>query len=114
MENRLCLNKKPKYELPKDVLLGQYTRFNKKEDITPDFIPDICMCNWGQGNIGKIRGIKQDARQIWVKTDNMDLLYFINNLKWKDYIKNIGSPFIGISLFKKIILEEFYGVKNGE
>ena len=100
MENRLCLNKKPIYEL--------------KSDITPVFNPTICICNWGQGNIGKVRAKKQDAKQIWIKTTDEELIKFIIKYDWKESIKNISSPFINIPNFKKIILQEFYGVNNGE
>lgn len=114
MENRLKLNKRPTYELPDDVMIGQYTRRNKKEDVVPNFEPDIVICNWGQGNIGKVREKKQDAKQLWIKISDKKILDFIINYNWKNCIKDIGSPFIGVPLFKKIILEEFYGEKYGK
>ena len=43
MENRLELNKKPKYELSDEVLVGEYRRGAK----IPNFEPDICINTWG-------------------------------------------------------------------
>ena len=111
MENRLCLNKRPIYTLPDEVLVDEYAR-RKINPSIPNFEPDIVICNWGKGNIGKVRKKKQDAKQIWVKTDNENLITFIKLNEWKDVVKGVGSPYIGVSLFKKILLEEFYEVKN--
>lgn len=84
MENRLCLNKKPVYELPGDVMIGQYTRRNKKEDVVPNFEPDICISAFG--TIG-IREAKQTVTQIWVKSNNKELIEFIRNFRFLNVIK---------------------------
>ena len=84
MENRLCLNKKPVYELPGDVMIGQYTRRNKKEDVVPNFEPDICISAFG--TIG-IRKAKQTVTQIWVKSNNKELIEFIRNFRFLNVIK---------------------------
>ena len=48
MENRLCLNKRPKYELPDEVIIGSYHYSkNEKRYNEPDFEPDICINAWG-------------------------------------------------------------------
>ena len=105
IENRLCLNKKPIYELPDDVLLGFYNKLNTKPSIIPNFKPDICFNNWGSLGAGLP---KETSRQYWVKTDNQDLIEFIRAYNWNNCVYSIGSPFIPKWLFKKIILEEFY------
>ena len=112
MENRLCLNKKPKYELPKDVKVGFYNKYNDVERcLIPRFIPDICLNTWGDMSIGEI---KSSSRQIWIKTENKELLDFIKNNNWSKYLQYTTYKYINVWLFKKIILEEFYGVKYGE
>lgn len=47
MENRLELNKKPKWELPGDVLVGRYDRYLDKKGIFPNFEPDVCITAFG-------------------------------------------------------------------
>lgn len=110
MENRLELNKKPVYELPGEVMIEDYRRNVKM----PDFKPDICIGVFGVSCVGKFYAPGETVRQIWIKTDNKDLIDFIKSYNWRDRIistTNRGMSLIGI---KKIILEEYYGVKDGE
>lgn len=107
MENRLELNKRPTYELPDEVLLGQYTRSNKKEDTVPEFEPDVIICNWGAIRIAEKK--KATAKQLWIKSDNKKLLNFIKEYDWKNCTSDIGTPFIGLPKFKQILLKEYYG-----
>lgn len=74
MENRLCLNKRPVYELPDEVMVGQYD-YRKNKPTIPNFEPDICLCVWGA--VGKLSKPKENAKQIWVKADNEELINFI-------------------------------------
>ena len=112
MENRLCLNKKPKYELPDNVLIGDYIYSkDKKRYKEPNFEPDICISY--RGYIG-ICDKKKYHKEFWVKTKNKKLIYFIKNYNWKNKVSSLSSPHIPLNTFKKILLEEFYGVKNGE
>ena len=110
MENRLCLNKKKVYELPDEVIVDEYTRYNK----TPNFEPDICLSNMGRTL--RVRKKDETFKQIWVKTNNIDLIDFI---KKYDFTKCCNSStssrvYLEVWKFKKIILEEFYGVKDGK
>ena len=109
MENRLCLNKRKIYNLPDEVVVGLYDRGY----YCPDFEPDICISAFG--TIG-IREQKQTVTQIWVKSENKELIEFIKNFKFMDNtIKKTGKAYrMSINQFKKIILEEFYGDKNGK
>ena len=104
MENRLCLNKRKIYNLPDEVAIGLY--MNKYQDVS--FNPDICLCVWGAGNCGKIRKYKEDAKQIWVKTDNEELINFIKRYNWNKEAHKMATPNLNMWKFKKIILEEFY------
>lgn len=108
MENRLELNKKPVYELPDEVLVGIY--MHKYQEL--DFIPDLCLCVWGA--VGKLSKPKENAKQIWVKTDNEELINFIKRYNWNKEAHKMATPNLNMWKFKKIILEEFYGVKYGE
>lgn len=108
MENRLELNKRVKYELPNEVLVGLYDRGYAK----PNFKPDLCISAFG--TIG-IREPEKTVTQIWVKSDNEELIDFIKSFDFSSVIKKIGNAYrLSINTFKKIILEEFYEVKNGE
>lgn len=110
MENRLCLNKKPTYELPDEVIVRSYTKGTSEFD----FEPDICLNAWGR-NSGKIYNKGQTVSQIWIKTDNKDLINFIKETDFKKYIPPVSDMYrLDMWKFKKIILEEFYGVKHGE
>ena len=103
MENRLELNKKKVYELPDEVVVGLYDRGY----YCPDFEPNICISSFG--TIG-VREPKQTVTQIWVKTDNQELIEFIRNFRFSNVIKRAGKTYrMSINQFKKIILEEFYG-----
>ena len=107
MENRLELNKKPKYELSDEVLVGEYRRGAK----IPNFEPDICINSWGD-ILGEIIPRKSKSLQIWIKTDNKELIDFISNFNWYSVCpKHNNSPVLNIWKVKKIILEEFYNKK---
>ena len=105
MENRLYLNKKPVYELPDEILVDLYVRHKKN----PTFEPDICITNYAR-NI-KIDTVKRTVEQIWIKTDNKELIDFVNNYNWNNTIKSAitSARHLTLPLLKKIILEEFYG-----
>lgn len=110
MENRLKLNKRPTYELPGDVLIGKTSK-----DKIPSFEPNICLNYYGRL---KIREKLKTTYQIWIKTNDTNLINFIKSYDWEKKIKKTkeGSNMYKLSVwkFKKIILEEFYEVKHGE
>ena len=105
MENRLELNKKPTYELPNEVMVGMYR--NRYREL--DFDPDVCICVWG--SVGKISKPKENAKQIWIKTNDNDLIDFIKNYNWNREAHKMTTPNLNMWKFKKIILEEFYNKK---
>lgn len=111
MENRMNLNKKKIYELPDEVLIKNYG-WRRKNPSIPNFEPDICVGAWGSP-IGQTQEKASKTSQIWIKTDNKDLINFIKEFDFESYIKGIGSKKIECWKFKKIILEEFYN-KKGE
>lgn len=112
MENRLKLNKRPVYELPDDtrVQIYQSSEKVKRLNITPDFEPDLCLKIWG--NSMKVEEKYKSNNQVWIKTNNKDLVDFIK--KYKVDRKAVSIQSIGVNDVKKIILKEFYGVKDGE
>ena len=111
IENRLSLNKKPKYELPDEVLIDKYER-RKKNGRIPDFVPDICLTSFGSI---RVKPPRNTVVQIWVKTDNKELLKFIRSFDFESKLFKITNSYnMEVWKFKKIILEEFYGVKNGK
>ena len=113
MENRLKLNKKPKYELPDEVVIELY-EYQKKDlsrNKVPNFEPDVCI------NIFGCLGVKEakaTAGQYWIKTDNKDLIEFIKRYNFEKLVKNKITNAYTLPLwqFKKIILEEFYNKKQ--
>ena len=116
MENRLELNKKPKYELPDEVIIEEY---RKRPDVkrckTPDFEPDLIMGNVGAGCVGMFYSDYKVSNHICIKTNNKELLNFIKKYDWKNVsVTSNGLLCLTLSKLKKILLEEFYGVKYGE
>lgn len=113
MENRLELNKKPIYELPDEVIIGEYMyNKDKKRYREPNFEPDICINSWGD-ILGEVIPKKSKALQIWIKTDNKELIDFISNFNWYSVCpSHNNSPVLAKWKFKKIMLEEFYNKKD--
>ena len=112
VENRLCLNKRVVYELPDEVLVGEYRRRpDIKKCKTPNFKPDICLNTKYKIETGEK---KSNSDQIWIKTDNSELIGFIKEYDFSSKIISMSIKHLYVWKFKKIILEEFYGVKNGE
>lgn len=108
MENRLKLNKKIKYELPDEVIIGEYRR----TCTPPKFEPDICITTFG--NI-EVKDKEATCLQIWIKTDNKELINFIKTFNFENKLNKTTNAYrMNINIFKKILLEEFYGVNNGE
>ena len=106
MDNRLGLNKKPRYELPSEVIVEEYRKGYK----IPNINPDIVLSCYGTVSIDDIY---RTTTQLWIKSDNKDLLYFLSKYDFKESLSlTIGSPRFNSWRLKKIILEEFYGIKN--
>lgn len=83
MENRLELNKRPTYELPGEVIIGEYrARANKIK--TPNFEPDICLNS--KYNI-KVSDKGNAKDQTWIKTKNKDLIDFIKEYDFEKLVK---------------------------
>ena len=78
MENRLELNKKIRYELPDDVLIKSYKRNYSKID----FEPDICLVQWGR-NLGEECKKETHLKELWIKTDNKELISFIRDYNFR-------------------------------
>lgn len=107
MENRLCLNKKPKYELPdKNILIKSYKRNYSKID----FEPNLCLVQWGR-NLGEECKKETHLKELWIKTDNINLINFIKSYNFRSLRNNAPNYELAITDFKKIILEEFYKIK---
>ena len=107
MLNKLKLNKRPKYEIPEDVLIGEYLR--GKGGKIPNFEPDIIIVSWGRRiklSLEKFSHVKQ----IWVKTDNEELKEFILNYDFNKvlYTTNNGSKNLTVNKLKEILNSEFY------
>ena len=110
IENRLCLNKKNKYELPDNTRIQVYqsSKKVKRLNITPSFEPDICLKGWG--NVWQVEEREKSNYQIWIKSDNKDLLRFI--MKYKIRKRGVSALSINVHQIKKIILEEFYNKRG--
>ena len=104
MENRLCLNKKPTYELPDEVIIGVYENRPYPKYLEPKWIADIAI-----NNIMNPKSCipKTFNREIWIKTDNKDLIEFIKKYDW-DVNQSMTFNSITKTDVEKIILEEFY------
>ena len=111
MENRLELNKKPKYELPDNTHIVSYVNMkNRTRNI--DFNYDVAITSM----VNYIPSKNFDGKYaILIKTDNEDLINFILNYDFNSVRRNnnIGArKGLKSSEVKKIILEEFYKDKQ--
>ena len=107
MENRLCLNKKKIYELPdKDILIKTY----KRNYTIPPFEPDICIIQWGR-NLGEECIKETHLKELWIKTNNKELITFIRDYNFRKLRANAPNYEITINDLNKILLEEFYNGK---
>lgn len=110
MENRLCLNKRPVYELPDDTKVVAYVNTEKRTR-NINFIYDVCITSMYNYIPLKKSNCKN---KILIKTDNVDLINFIlnydfNSIRGKSKISVRKG--LKVSEVEKIILEEFYGRK---
>ena len=112
MENRLELNKRPTYELPDEVIIGEY---RKRPDVrcckTPNFEPDIVLNS--KYNV-KVSNKCDTSDQIWIKSCNNNLIEYIKKYDFNKHLNSVSIKHLYVLKFKKILLEEFYGVKYGE
>ena len=110
MENRLCLNKRPVYELPDNTQVQIYQRSDtvKRLNMRPRFEPDVCVKVWS--NYIKTEDKCVSDNQIWIKTDNKDLIDFLK--RYKSINQSISTQSFNVWKIKKIILEEFYNKQS--
>lgn len=104
MENRLGLNNKPKLKLPNMTMFRvQPSTHNVKEEYER-WNPDIRICSYGAGSIGKILKDDFKSQEIWIISDNKELIEKINSFNWREYALNrkVGTP----SLSQQSIKEE--------
>ena len=112
MENRLRLNKKKTYKISDEVIIGEYRdRLDTKQKLIPKFEPDVVIAS--KYNI-RISSKYKTKNQIWVKSENKELLDFIKKYNFNNTRSISDNNNLSITRLKKIILEEFYGVKNGK
>ena len=76
MENRLCLNKKPTYKLPNEVIIEEY----RKDYRVPNIKPDLVLSCYGTV---KVDTIYRTSTQLWVKSNNKSLIDFLTAYNFK-------------------------------
>lgn len=104
MENRLCLNKKPILKLPNMTIFRvQPSTHNIKEEYKK-WNPDIRICSYGAGSIGKVLKDDFKSQEVWIISDNKELIDKIKTFNWREYALNriTGTP----SLSQQSIKEE--------
>ena len=104
MENRLELNKKPILNLPKMTMFRVQPSTHNIEEEYIKWKPDIRICSYGAGNIGKILKDDFKSQEIWIISDNKELIEKINSFNWREYAlkRIIGAP----SLSQQSVKEE--------
>lgn len=107
MENRLCLNKKKVYELPDEVVIKSY----KRNYSNISFEPDLCLVQWGR-NLGEECKKGSHLKELWIKSNNVDLLEFIKSYNFKKLRANAPNYELAVNDLRKIILEEFYNKRG--
>ena len=104
MENRLELNKKPILNLPKMTMFRVQSSTHDIEKEYKKWKPDIRLCSYGAGSIGKILKDEFKSQEIWIISDNEELIEKIKSFNWREYAlnKKVGTP----SLSQKSVKEE--------
>lgn len=104
MENRLELNNKPKLKLPKMTMFRVQPSTHNIEEEYKKWKPDVRICSYGAGSIGKILKDEFKSQEIWIISDNEELIEKINSFNWREYAlnKKVGTP----SLSQQSVKEE--------
>ena len=104
MENRLKLNIKPKLKLPNMTMFRVQPSTHNIEEEYERWNPDVRICSYGAGSIGKILKDDFKSQEIWIISDNEELIEKINAFNWREYAlsKKVGTP----SLSQQSIKEE--------
>ena len=104
MENRMVLNKRPVYELPDMIMFRVQPSTHNIEEEYKKWKPDIRICSYGAGSVGKILKDDYKSQEIWIISDDNRLIEKINSFNWREYAlnKKVGTP----SLSQQSIKEE--------
>ena len=104
MENRLCLNNKPILKLPNMTMFRVQPSTHNIEDEYDKWSPDIRICSYGAGSVGKILKDDFKSQEIWIISKNKELIEKIKSFNWREYaLKRItGTP----SLSQQSVKEE--------
>ena len=106
--NDKYLNSKPTYNIPEGVQVGRYDSYFK---IEPSFVPDISINRWG---VVGIRGYKETAAQICVKSNDSNLISYLKEYDWCSLVKQDSgtTPVFNKWHVEKIISEYYRGVED--
>ena len=104
MENRLALNEKPILNLPKMTMFRVQPSTHDIEEEYTKWKPDIRICSYGAGSIGKILNDEFKSQEIWIISDDKELIEKIKSFNWREYAlkRIIGAP----SLSQQSVKEE--------
>ena len=104
MENRLCLNNKPILNLPKMIIFRVQPSTHDIEEEYKKWKPDVRICSYGAGSIGKILKDEFKSQEIWIISEDKELIEKINSFNWREYAlkRIIGTP----SLSQQSVKEE--------
>lgn len=117
MENRLCLNSVPTFELPEGIRIEGCRR---SEKIFPSGKPDIRVCVYGCPFM-EVLELKEKSKEAWIyledKSQVEPIKQWISSINWLERLfggesaaERTGTPGFPIWRLKKIITEEFYNV----
>lgn len=111
MENRLCLNSVPTFDLPSEIEVVEIIRSINRYRV-PDIKPNIRLNVFGKP-FKVLDADKQRSNEVWFITENKELLDFISTYDWDTAqpATSGGSAGLKIWKIKKIIKEEFYNGK---
>lgn len=104
MENRLALNEKPILNLPEMTMFRVQPSTHDIDKEYEKWKPNVRICSYGAGSIGKILKDEFKSQEVWIISDNKELIEKINSFNWREYaLKRItGTP----SLSQQSIKEE--------
>lgn len=116
MENRLCLNSVPKFDLPQEIQIRNCNPAHPSQKSREEMVeafgePTLRMVDT-QKPIRVLGEGEQRCIETWIWTNNKELEDWIRAYDWNGAVSSVSGGLGSLKIWKlkKIITEEFYNV----